>query len=74
MKLLDDTNPSENDCPLDMKNVAYSVIATYLSSIKISDGLLEGMSTYDGDHSSIIYLMKEDIVYPHRSTRKRFQI
>ena len=64
IKLLDDTNPSANNCPLDMKNVTYTIVATYLSSIKTSDGLFKGMSTYDGARSSIMHLMKEDNVYP----------
>ena len=42
IKLLDDTNPSANNCPLDMKNVTYTIVATYLSSIKTTDGLFKG--------------------------------
>ena len=64
MAVLKATNPSSNNCPLDMQLVTYEVIATYLTSLKTDDNRFKGMSTYDGARSSLMYLMKQDNVYP----------
>ena len=71
IRLLTDTNPSANNCPLDMHKVDYNIIATYLSSLKTPKGNYKGMSTYDGARSSIMYLMKQDNVYPSTAFKEK---
>ena len=55
IKLLQDTRPSADNCPVDMKKVMYEVMATYLSCLKTEEDQFKGMSTYDGARSSIMH-------------------
>ena len=38
IELLRNTNPSGNNCPVDIKKVNYNVMTMYLSSLKTSEG------------------------------------
>ena len=69
--LLEATNPSAGNCPIDMSKVSYEILATYLSSLKTDDDLYKGMSTYDGARSSIMHLMKQDGVYPDHKFKEK---
>ena len=71
MKLLQDTRPSADNCPVDMKKVTYEVMATYLSCLKTEEDQFKGMSTYDGARSSIMHLMKMDNVYPNHEFKEK---
>ena len=64
IQLLDNANPSAKNCPVDIHRVDCNIIAMYLSSMKTEEGNYKSMSTYNDAWSLIMYLMKQDNVYP----------
>ena len=60
MELLEAASPSAGNCPVNMKEVTYEVVATYLLQLKTGEDQYKGMSTYDGARSLIMHMMKQD--------------
>ena len=71
MELLEATCPSGRNCPIDMSKEDYGTVATYLTSLKTDEDTYKGMSTYDGERSSIMHLMKQDNVYPDHQFKEK---
>ena len=71
MELLAAICLSGRNCPIGMNKVDYGTVATYFTSLKTDDGTCKGMSTYDGARSLIMYLMKQDNVYPDHQFKEK---